>query len=242
MRNLKFKLIVFRILIPSTFAVILIFVVAIIYYPGGTIVDENHVVFDFKFKTQSDLGRTIAINSESNHISRVVFIFGLTLGAMIIGCFYLIVWNFFQDRIITKVLSVLGSLFGVTQAIVYFGIIATPSDVYSVVHNRVLYSVEAFLIAAITLYIAVYFLRKDFPRLNISAFLFLIISAFIYAMVILCAYLFQESIITVCFRMGHTMYIYATIIAYGLQPISGVIYLKRKDNLSFYKAEDILGT
>jgi len=236
MKNAKFKLIIFRILVTTTFIVITLFVLGIFYYPGGSTIDENHIGFDFKYNSISDLGRIIALNGEPNLISRILFSIALTLTAFVIITFYLVAWSFFQENKVTKVLSIIGSIFGATQAILYFGIIATPLDVYLVVHNGVLYTVEAFLIGAIVLYIVVYFLSKKFPRVNAYAFLFLLISAVIYAIVILFAYLFQESLVMICSRMGHTLYIVATIIAYGLQPIGGIIYLKRKDDFSIYYA------
>ena len=111
-----------------------------------------------------------------------------------------------------------------------------PLDIFLVAHNRVLGAVEAFLIGAITFYIAVYFLSKKFPRLNVSGFLFLIISAVIYALVFLFSYLFHEPFVLLCCRIGHTFYILATIIGYGLQPIGAIIYLKRKEDWSIYYA------
>ncbi|MHA1355023.1 MAG: hypothetical protein ACTSR1_07620 [Candidatus Heimdallarchaeota archaeon] len=95
MKNAKFKLIIFRILVTTTFIVITLFVLGIFYYPGGSTIDENHIGFDFKYNSISDLGRIIALNGEPNLISRILFSIALTLTAFVIITFYLVAWSFF---------------------------------------------------------------------------------------------------------------------------------------------------
>jgi len=92
---------------------------AAFFYPGG------YDYFGYYF---SDLGAVIARNGEPNSISAILFSVALTMVALGLIPFWLILRSIFTESRVGKVLSTLGSISGLTSSPFIIGVALFPID------------------------------------------------------------------------------------------------------------------
>jgi len=89
------------------------------FYPGG------YDYFGYYF---SDLGAVIARNGEPNPISEILFSVALTIVAIALIPFWLILRSIFEESRLGGVLSTLGSMLGLTSSPFIIGVALFPID------------------------------------------------------------------------------------------------------------------
>jgi hypothetical membrane protein len=203
-----------------------LFILAIVFYPGGNVMDANYPGFDFLYNTMSDLGSITAVNGESNIISRSLYASAILVTGITVVSYYLIVPSFFQKRKTTKWLSIIATTLGMIQAVLYIIMAFTPVDTKPVTHNRLIYSSPAFLYAAIFIYTIVYFLDKDFPKINRYSFLMMSIVSILLTLTVILGSILGDPLFTLSRRAGHTVFNFIVVILYGLQPLGAYFYVK----------------
>lgn len=211
--------IIFIISTGFTILAIILFILAIIFYPGG---------FDFLHNTISDIGRVTAHNEEINNLSRGLYICVIFVVGIAVITYYLIAPSFFQKRKITKWLSIIGTALGMVQAVLYIILAFTPLDTKTVAHNRLIYASAPFLYAAIFVYTIVYFLDKDFPKINRYSYLVMDIVAVLLTTTIILGEVFGEPIFSGSRTTGHTIFNFIVLIIYGLQTLGAYIFVKNR--------------
>ena len=92
---------------------------AAFFYPGG------YDYFGYYF---SDLGAVIARNGEPNPISAILFSVALTIVAIALIPFWLILRSIFEESRLGGVLSTLGSILGLTSSPFIIGVALFPID------------------------------------------------------------------------------------------------------------------
>jgi len=92
---------------------------AAFFYPGG------YDYFGYYF---SDLGAVIARNGEPNPISAILFSVALTIVAIALIPFWLILRSIFEESRLGGVLSTLGSMLGLTSSPFIIGVALFPID------------------------------------------------------------------------------------------------------------------
>jgi hypothetical protein len=216
--------VLFIILSCIPFLSILLFGLAVLYFPGG----PNPDGFSFWGNTMSDLGKIIANNGEDNTISRILYSIALTLLSCFILVYYSVIWTYFQDKKSTKWLSIIGTAIGILQSIWYLGLTFTPDDTMHSTHLIFIYGASAFLVAAIVIYDITYFLKRDFTKLNTYSYLAMFIIAFIFMLSVAIAPIFGSEIGMLPRRAGHTLFIFIECLVYGLQGIGAYHYTKKQ--------------
>ena len=92
---------------------------AAFFYPGG------YDYFGYYF---SDLGAVIARNGEPNSISAILFSVALTMVALALIPFWLILRSIFTESRVGRILSTLGSISGLTSSPFIIGVALFPID------------------------------------------------------------------------------------------------------------------
>jgi hypothetical membrane protein len=92
---------------------------AAFFYPGG---------YDYLGYYFSDLGAAIAINGVPNPISAILFSVALTIVAIALIPFWLILRSIFEESRLGGVLSTLGSILGLTSSPFIIGVALFPID------------------------------------------------------------------------------------------------------------------
>jgi uncharacterized membrane protein HdeD (DUF308 family) len=160
-----------------------------LFYPGGTLVDEYTSGYLFFSNFFSDLGRIMSLSGEVNTISYSIF----TITALFMGVAFLL-YNvlmicFFQasidDNKITLKIVYLGAFFGILSALFLLGTVLTPWDVYEEGH---LYFANLFNILGIfasIFYIIGIFRHKNYPNKYGYLYIILLGLAFIYSIILI---------------------------------------------------------
>ena len=112
---------------------IILNIIAMFCYPGGTILDNLNPGYSFTSNFLSDLGRTMSFSGEINFISSQLFNMSLILTGGVFTLFYLQVWRVFlvyKEHILAPV----GSVFGVLGGLSLIGVGLTPVNLYLELH------------------------------------------------------------------------------------------------------------
>ncbi len=215
----------------------LLFGLAIHYYPGGNFLDPSDKGFDFLYGAMSDLGRITAYNGESNTVSRFLYTTALDLLAIFVLIYYSIIWTFFQEKKITKWLSLSGSVLGVVQGVLYIIIAYSPADKAFTRHIMLIYTAPAFLFGAILAYSIVFFIDKEFPRINAYSFLTMIIITVLFTIAIAIGAVRKDLVFHASRRAGHTLFNFIVPIIFGFQALGVVLFLRTKQSEFKKKSE-----
>lgn len=166
---------VFQVVIGGCLTFVIATIIAMLLYAGGTNGNAQTVGYSFFTNFFSDLGRTVAYNGAPNMLSMVLFSGALVIAGLGLALFFVAFTQFFNHTRWTRVLSILGSLFGVASAICFIGVAFTPADIARPWHGQfVLWAFGLFPIAAIC-YIPVILRRDSYP--NVYAFSFIAFAA-----------------------------------------------------------------
>jgi len=138
--------------------------IAMFLYPGGTLADPTTTGYSFCQNFFSDLGRLQARNGQPNPASAMLFTTALTLAGSGLILFFLAFRQFFRSSTPVKLLSALGSGFGISAGLCFIGVAWAPADRASLVHiQAVLGAFRAFPLAA-TLYTLAILGERHYPR------------------------------------------------------------------------------
>jgi hypothetical protein len=170
--NLNKKAYLLEILSIVVFIVLIL--IAMFTYGGGTKFDSTITGYSFWGNTFSDLGRTISYSGNVNIISMVLFsiaYLGITFGFL---PFYYVFPRVFKNGTIQMKCAKLGSIFGYISSIGFFGVVLTPADLLRPPH----------MILAIIAYACIFFmslfysvsLLKSSEFLNSYFYLFVVFS------------------------------------------------------------------
>jgi hypothetical protein len=156
-------------------AVTLLFIILSAYcmviYPGGTVTNYHTEGYSFFTNYFSDLGRTHNFLQQSNLNSMIVFRTSVTLIGIATILFFLTIPFFFLTSILTRNLSLIGSLTGIITGFGYIGIAFTPVDIMYPFHMfMVKVAFNSFLITVVLYAIAI-FKNPVYPNLYSWAYL-----------------------------------------------------------------------
>jgi hypothetical protein len=147
---------------------LLLILLAALFYPGG------YDYFGYYF---SDLGAVEARNGEPNSISRVLFSTALTMIALALIPFWLIIHGLFRESTVGRVLSILGSALGLSSSPFAIGVGLLPIDTQLETHFIVTLILVSLFALASLLYSIVIILNQNYPNyLGLMAFVLLAIS------------------------------------------------------------------
>jgi hypothetical protein len=137
--------------------------IAMLLYPGGSMADPASRGYSFFNNFFSELGLTVTRNGTPNTSSMVLFITALTLAGLGLVLFFVAVSQFFWRTHALRVLSVLGSVFGVIAGLCYVGVAFTPADLALGPHGQfTMWAFQAFLVAAV-FYAVATLLNRNYP-------------------------------------------------------------------------------
>jgi hypothetical protein len=207
---------IFALAVLACVQFVVLTVIAMFLYPGGTVIDPTTSSYSFFECFFSDLGRTECRAGQANTASAVLFVVALTLAGLGLVLFSVAMPHFFK-RGAGRYLSWAGSAFGVVSGLAFVGIAFTPADLYLEIHG--LFVQVAFLtfFVATLFYTAAILLTPIYPNAHAAVF-----GAFA---ILLAAYLwllfFGPSLETeaglVIQATGQKIIVYAAIISIGIE-------------------------
>ena len=118
---------------------ILLTMVAMLFYAGGTNNDPTVARYQFFHNFFSDLGMTVAHNGEANTFSFLLFSLALSLAGLSLIVFFLLMPRYFQSDRLGLALSRLGAFFGILAGLCFIGVAFTPANLLLAAHVNFVY-------------------------------------------------------------------------------------------------------
>ena len=154
-------------------------IIAILSYPGGTYIDHTTIGYSFTRNFLSDLGRTFSFSEEVNFLSAQLFNMSLILAGVIFAGFYLHVRKVFSaDNL--RTLALIGSFFGVLGGFSLVGVGLTPADIYLDLHIICATWLFRFFFVASLCYSMVIFRHSKFENKYAMGYLIFTFSILLY--------------------------------------------------------------
>jgi len=155
---------VFSLIMIGCFLFVVFTIVAMLFYAGGTLIDPKTSGYSFTTNYFSDLGLTWTHARLPNTVSAILFIAALTMAGGGLILFFLAFPQFFTGSRWGKLLSGIGSTFGVIAGICFVGVAFTPANLYLGLHLAVMmWAFRTFTVAVICYTIAI-FRERNYPN------------------------------------------------------------------------------
>ncbi len=140
---------------------VLLTVIAMFTYPGGTYTGELTSGYDFFRNFFSDLGRVQVMEGTPNTTSMILFSIALILAGSSLVTFFIAFRSFFP---LNPTASLLGTVCGVASGLCFIGVAFTPYDLYLQLHIQLVFWAFRTYLAAVGLYAFVIFRQNAYPR------------------------------------------------------------------------------
>jgi len=138
--------------------------IAMVFYAGGTRVDPNAPGYTFWANWFSDLGRTKAYSGKDNTVSMIIYIIALSVLGISLIISAIAVPYFFRENSLEKWLSIIGTFFLIINGILLVGVAFLPWDIYFDEHVAFVNMSGNMVLIGGILYIIVAFHNKEFPN------------------------------------------------------------------------------
>jgi len=206
---------------------IVLTLIAMFYYKGGTYIDQSTSGYLFWNNLFSDLGRTIAHSGLTNRISFIIFTVTLLIWGFSHIPFYITFSFILRENKKQKQLSKAGSILGVLTGISYMGIALTPSDILNDAHNFFVLMAFSSIFVSIIIYSIVIYHNKSYS--NFYSYV-LVISAIILALFYISLLLMPDKSIQIELFiqvLGQKIAMYTLLISGFIQGYGAWKYLDR---------------
>jgi len=137
---------------------------AMFFYPGGTRTNPGAPGYSFFENFFSELGLSQSYAGGPQTASFMLFTTALTLAGAALVLYYGLAPSLFWETTRLKVLSILGSIFGIISGISFIGVAFTPADLYLAPHAFFVQLAFLAIFIAVTFYAVAIFLQPDFPN------------------------------------------------------------------------------
>ncbi|NTV37918.1 MAG: DUF998 domain-containing protein, partial [Anaerolineales bacterium] len=154
-------------------------VIAMFLYPGGTFTDSTTHGYSFLENFFSELGMVRTHTGDEKTASLVLFVVAMFLAGTGMMTFFAAFQQFFRTNRFTRTLSLIGSGLGILSGICFIGVATAPADTNMPLHTDFVMWAFRLFPAAILCYVLVLFREKTYPRfyaLELIIFLALLIA------------------------------------------------------------------
>lgn len=164
MKSMFWQKHVFRLVFFGCGLFVLLTVIAMFTYPGGTFTDGTTVGYDFFHNFFSDLGRVTAPNGQPNTVSMILFLTALTLVGIGLVLFFIAFREFFKSDRAGNWASLIGTIFGVASGVCFIVIAFAPYDLFFDLHYQTVFWAFRTFLVAVGIYAYVIFRQDIYPR------------------------------------------------------------------------------
>ncbi len=169
MNTRNWQKLLFQVGVFGTFQFLVLTVLAMFLYTGGTIHHPEYEQYDFLYNYFSDLGRTLTFDGSANWMSHILFRTTLTISGVGLILFFIALPGLFKLNS-SKVLILIASFFGIMAGVCYIGIANVPWNIDLRLHRFWVYrGFVSFLLMCI-FYSAAILSEKNYPNRYAKAF------------------------------------------------------------------------
>lgn len=137
---------------------------AMLFYPGGTRDDPSTRGYRFFENFFSELGLSQSYAGGPQTASFLLFTTALTLAGIALVAYFIIAPSLFWERRKLRLLSLVGSIFGVISGLSFIGVALSPADLYLATHSLFVQLAFVALFVAVAFYTPSVFLQPGFPN------------------------------------------------------------------------------
>lgn len=146
-------------------AFVILTVLAMVFYPGGTQDDESVVGYSMWENFFSDAGRTEALIGEPNTVSFILSTLALCMVGVVTVFWFLAMPALFTASKTAGLLSRPAAVLGVISGLSFVAVSFTPSNLNMDLHMNFVYSAFICFTAAFVLLTAAMFLEDGYPKI-----------------------------------------------------------------------------
>ena len=168
----------------GTLQFLVLTLVAMIIYPGGTIHHPDLETYDFLYNYFSDLGRTFTFDGTPNWLSHIIFKITLTISGICLMLFFIALPSLFKSNI-SRVLILIAAFFGIISGVCYIGIANVPWNLDLRLHHSWVYKGFISFFIMTIFYSAAILVEKRYPNRYAKAFGIFAIILFIQIIIML---------------------------------------------------------
>ena len=190
---------------------------AMVAYPGGTLLNPALSGYSFLQNFFSDLGRTHDFHQRPQPLSWALFTAGLTFLGLVMVAVFSLYPMLFARRSLARVFSQIGSLGGVLAGAAYLGIAWTPWDLYGPLHLVFVYLAFVSSLLVVALFIPAIFLEPDYPNRYAWLFTGLALGLSIYLLILFLGPQPKDDAALVLQATAQKIVVYGEILCMGIQ-------------------------
>jgi hypothetical protein len=143
---------------------------AMLLYPGGTLMDPDAEGYSLLGNFFSDLGMAHTYAGETKLLSLMLFASALAPIGIALVLFFAMMPSWFTATRLERVASRLGSIGGVLAGLSCIGIAATPWDLYSSAHMVFSYGLSVSFLLAVVCYLVAMLKNADYANAYAAVF------------------------------------------------------------------------
>lgn len=162
----------FQFTLIASLQFVLLTLIAMPFYPGGTHTDPTTSGYSFFRNFFSSLGLTVAPNGETNTIAAILFFIALSVAGLGLVVYFIVEPQFFWHRRSLRILSILGSIVGVFTGLCFMGVAFTPADLFLEAHKWFVINAFRSFLVVVLFYTLAIFLNRDYP--NVYAVVYMV--------------------------------------------------------------------
>jgi hypothetical protein len=208
---------------------IVLTVIAMFLYPGGTRDDATTVGYSFWRNFFSDLGRTRDFMEDPNTASFVLFTIALSVAGFSLIVFFLALPRLFSRSRSPSRLSILGSVVGVLSGLSYIGIASTPWNLYETPHRLLVYLAFCSFLLVVVLYTAAILRNSGYPNLYAYTYLSFAVLLAGYLVLIFAGPDVESDNGVRIQATGQKIIVYAMIVCMLIQAVGALKILRKTD-------------
>jgi hypothetical membrane protein len=161
---------IFRFMFFAAAQFVALTLVAMLLYPGSTIVDDNAANYQFTRNFFSDLGITVTYAGEPNWASAALFFVALSVAGISVILFFALMPRFFRHTRLGYGLAWLGSAFGFITGASFVGVAWTPANLLPGPHTNFVYAAFTSFLVVVICYIGAIVRHGSYPKRYAGAY------------------------------------------------------------------------
>lgn len=154
----------YQFVIYASIQFVVLTIIAMFIYPGGTGSDPSLDSYDFFRNFFSSLGLTVAPDGEQNWAAAILFFIALSVAGLGLVIYFIAEPQFFRRTRLLGALSILGSLFGVFCGVCFIGVAFTPANLLAEAHGWFVINAFRTFLLAVLFYIPAILLHGSYPK------------------------------------------------------------------------------
>jgi len=137
--------------------------IAMVFYPGGTHADPTTKGYSFFRNFFSDLGLTETISGDPKFASFLLFTLAMVLAGTALAIFFIAFPQLLSSSRLGKWLSILGSIAGTVSGLAFI-VVALPGNLYPRPHSLSVQIAFLAFFVAVLFYAPALFLKRGYPK------------------------------------------------------------------------------